>query len=93
LKTTLTGERKPFNIFNRTNFDGIRPEQAVEGLRTGHQHPRSSDHATGAEIVLLADGIVRADSWATDAHKWLNVPQDSGIAIVRKPEPIMHSSP
>jgi glutamate/tyrosine decarboxylase-like PLP-dependent enzyme len=34
----------------------------------------------------LVDGVARADSWATDAHKWLNVPHDSGIAIVRDPE-------
>jgi glutamate/tyrosine decarboxylase-like PLP-dependent enzyme len=34
----------------------------------------------------LADGAELADSWATDAHKWLNVPQDSGIAIVKHPE-------
>jgi len=34
----------------------------------------------------LADGIELADSWATDAHKWLNVPYDCGVAIVRHPQ-------
>ena len=33
----------------------------------------------------LADGIALADSWATDAHKWLNVPYDCGLAFVRDP--------
>ncbi|HKD75931.1 MAG TPA: aminotransferase class V-fold PLP-dependent enzyme, partial [Ktedonobacterales bacterium] len=34
----------------------------------------------------LLEGFAQADSWATDAHKWLNTPYDSGIAFVRDPE-------
>jgi glutamate/tyrosine decarboxylase-like PLP-dependent enzyme len=34
----------------------------------------------------LVAGAGRADSWATDAHKWLNVPYDSGLAFVARPD-------
>jgi glutamate/tyrosine decarboxylase-like PLP-dependent enzyme len=33
--------------------------------------------------AALVDGLALADSWATDAHKWLNVPYDCGLALVR----------
>src|SRR5574340_462319 len=35
----------------------------------------------------LVDGVAAADSWATDGHKWLNVPYDCGLAFCAHPEP------
>ncbi len=39
--------------------------------------------AVSPRHAALVDGLPLADSWATDAHKWLNVPYDSGLAFVR----------
>ena len=40
--------------------------------------------ATAPSTMNLTKGMVDADSWATDFHKWLNVPYDSGLALVRE---------
>ena len=41
--------------------------------------------AAAPEREYLMSGFMEADSWATDCHKWLNVPYDSGLAFVREP--------
>ena len=42
--------------------------------------------AASPELRRLTAGVGRADSWANDAHKWLNVPYDSGLAFCAHPE-------
>jgi glutamate/tyrosine decarboxylase-like PLP-dependent enzyme len=42
--------------------------------------------AAAPDRAHLMNGFNQADSWATDAHKWLNVPYDSGIVFVRRPQ-------
>jgi glutamate/tyrosine decarboxylase-like PLP-dependent enzyme len=43
--------------------------------------------AASPTLRHLIAGAERADSWATDAHKWLNVPFDCGVAFCAHPEP------
>jgi glutamate/tyrosine decarboxylase-like PLP-dependent enzyme len=42
--------------------------------------------AAAPSLCHLLAGSERADSWATDAHKWLNVPYDCGIAFCVHPD-------
>jgi glutamate/tyrosine decarboxylase-like PLP-dependent enzyme len=41
--------------------------------------------AASQRLRAQVAGVERADSWATDAHKWLNVPYDCGAVFVRDP--------
>jgi glutamate/tyrosine decarboxylase-like PLP-dependent enzyme len=42
--------------------------------------------AVSGALRHLVGGVERADSWATDAHKWLNVPYDCGAVFTAHPE-------
>jgi glutamate/tyrosine decarboxylase-like PLP-dependent enzyme len=64
----------------------------LEALCSAAKQARAWVHVDGAfgmwaavapSRAHLAAGLTLADSWATDAHKWLNVPYDSGLAFVR----------
>lgn len=74
---------------NTGAFDPLREIAALARERGAWLHV---DGAFGLwarasrRYAALADGIELADSWATDAHKWLNVPYDCGVAIVRHAE-------
>ena len=72
---------------NTGSFDPIA--RVVESVR---EHGNAWVHVDGAfglwaaasaSYKHLLAGVEGADSWATDAHKWLNVPYDSGLALVR----------
>jgi glutamate/tyrosine decarboxylase-like PLP-dependent enzyme len=71
---------------NTGSFDPLR---AIGELANAHGAWLHVDGAFGlwarasADRAPLADGMDLAHSWATDAHKWLNVPYDCGVAIVR----------
>ena len=76
---------------NTGSFDPIGPAIALIRAR----HPNAWIHIDGAfglwaaatpmyrQLLAGHDG---ADSWATDGHKWLNVPYDNGFAFVRDPD-------
>jgi glutamate/tyrosine decarboxylase-like PLP-dependent enzyme len=92
LRKTLAGLKGPTIVSAQA---GNVNTGAVDPLRELGEITRERDawlHVDGAfglwarassDRRSLLDGVELADSWATDAHKWLNVPYDNGIVIVR----------
>jgi glutamate/tyrosine decarboxylase-like PLP-dependent enzyme len=74
---------------NTGSFD---PLDEIAGAVREHEGWLHVDGAFGLwasaspALAHLTRGAERADSWATDGHKWLNVPYDCGIVIVNDPE-------
>jgi glutamate/tyrosine decarboxylase-like PLP-dependent enzyme len=75
------------------NTGAFDPADAIADALAGH--PNAWLHVDGAfglwaaaspELRHLVSGVERADSWATDAHKWLNVGYDCGFVAVRDEE-------
>jgi glutamate/tyrosine decarboxylase-like PLP-dependent enzyme len=93
LRETLAGLDGPILVcaqsgnVNTGAFDPL-PE-IVEAVRSKSNAWLHVDGAFGlwaAVVPALRDrvaGLAGADSWTTDAHKWLNVPYDSGIVVCR----------
>jgi glutamate/tyrosine decarboxylase-like PLP-dependent enzyme len=72
------------------NTGAFDPTDAIADLLV--DHPNAWLHVDGAfglwaavspDLRHLVAGVERADSWATDAHKWLNVGYDCGFVAVR----------
>jgi len=74
------------------NTGAFDPAGAVADVVAGH--PNAWVHVDGAfglwaaaspDMQHIVEGVARADSWATDCHKWLNVGYDCGFVAVRDP--------
>jgi len=74
------------------NTGAVEPVGEICDLAHGHGAWVHVDGAFGLwaaaspRLRRLVAGVERADSWATDAHKWLNVPYDSGLVFCAHPE-------
>jgi glutamate/tyrosine decarboxylase-like PLP-dependent enzyme len=93
LVAELTGPLMVVAQAGNVNTGGFDPMPAIADAVSAH--PNTWIHVDGAfglwaavspRLRHLVSGVDRADSWATDAHKWLNLGYDCGFVAVRDSE-------
>ena len=94
LEAALAGAQGPTIVCaqaGNVNSGAFDPVDAIADLTSRHQAWLHVDGAFGLWAAASSAlrhhvrGIDRADSCATDAHKWLNVPYDSGLVFTAHP--------
>jgi glutamate/tyrosine decarboxylase-like PLP-dependent enzyme len=95
LREVLQGCRGPLIVcaaagnVNTGSFDALEEIVPAVQERGGWVHVDGAFGlwaAASPELRHLLLGAREADSWAVDAHKWLNVPYDCGLAITAHPD-------
>jgi glutamate/tyrosine decarboxylase-like PLP-dependent enzyme len=95
LREALSGGSSPTIVCaqaGEVNTGAFDPFDAIADLCAEHDAWLHVDGAFGLwaaaspRLRELTRGVARADSWITDAHKWLNVPYDSALVLCSDPE-------
>jgi glutamate/tyrosine decarboxylase-like PLP-dependent enzyme len=94
LEAALAGGHGPALVCaqaGNVNTGAFDPLDEIAAIARAHGAWLHVDGAFGlwasasASLRHHTQGVDLADSWATDAHKWLNVPYDSGLVVVAHP--------
>lgn len=95
LEATLEGNQKPVIVAAQAGQINTGAFDPIGRIAQTCKRYNSWLHVDGAfglwaracpDRAFLAEGLENADSWATDAHKWLQAPYDSGLIVVRDAE-------
>lgn len=93
----LSGPKLIIAQAGQINTGDFDPFTEISAIAKAHDAWLHVDGAFGLwaratpSLKYLTAGIENCDSWATDGHKWLQTPYDSGFAIVRDKEALLHA--